>query len=267
MDIAHLRNLGKRLKHELDEFRTSPEMKKMIGRGASGDKTFVIDRKAEECIIDRLKASGEPCTLISEEIGVLDLKGGGKKILLDPIDGSKNAVAEIPFYGTSIAVADGDTLKDITVSYVINLVNGDEFWAERGSGSFMNSKRMCTQEGTDFSTIAYEAQVPKRDLPQIIHLLSHSRKTRCLGSIALDLAYLAHGALSVLVSPSPSRSFDYAAGWLLVKEAGGVISDIEGGSIDKTVLDLKRSAPLIASGNQNLHKRALALLAAKKKDV
>ena len=142
----------------------------------------------------------------------------------------------------------------------MNLINGDEFWAERGKGAFLNGKKIKTQQDDVFYLIAYEAQAPHKDIPRIIQLLSESRKTRCLGSTALDLAYLAMGAISVFVSPSPSRGFDFAGGWLLVKEAGGVVTDLSGLIIDTLEASLKKSTTLLVSGNAHLHDKALRLL-------
>jgi fructose-1,6-bisphosphatase/inositol monophosphatase family enzyme len=71
---------------------------------------------------------------------------------------------------------------DIETAYVVNLVNGDEFWAERGKGAFLNGEAMHTQKDDIFYLVAYEAQAPHRDIPRIIPLLSESRKTRCLGA-------------------------------------------------------------------------------------
>jgi myo-inositol-1(or 4)-monophosphatase len=91
-------------------------------------------------------------------------------------------------------------------------------------------------------------------------LLSKSNKTRCLGATALDLAYLALGAVSVFVTPSLSRSFDFAGGWLLVREAGGIFTDTKGNSIGTLEVSLKKSSSLLAAGNKNLHEKALRLL-------
>ena len=260
MKIYDLQSIGKKLLREIAAARTSQGSTTPLGIGAAGDKTFPVDRLAEEIIVSGLKALNEPLTIVSEEMGVLALNGGGTRVLIDPIDGSKNAVAGIPFYCTSIAVADGDTVGDVRLSYIINLSNGDEFTAETGSGAFLNYTQMRTQDDDIFSLVSYEAPVPGKDIPAIIPLLSHARKTRCMGATALDLAYLASGAASVFITPSLSRSFDFAAGWLLVKEAGGVITDASGGQIDTIVLDLKKSASLLAAGNQTLHGKALALL-------
>ncbi len=259
MNIEILRTIGKRLLRELPSVNKSSRT--AIGIGASGDKTYQIDKVAEDIILSGLDESGAALTIISEEIGIKEVRGGGKKVLIDPIDGSRNAVSGIPFYCTSIAVADGNTIGDIELAYVVNLINGDEFWAEKGKGAFLNGARMNKQKDDDeFYLVAYEAQSPHRDIPRIMPLLSEARKTRCLGATALDLSYLASGAISVFAIPSPSRSFDFAGGWLLVKETGGIFTDMKGDLIDTIELSLKKSTPLLASGNERLHEKALRLL-------
>jgi myo-inositol-1(or 4)-monophosphatase len=260
MHIHDLQDIGAFLFKEISSLRHSSAMKTAEGIGAGGDKTHYIDRFAEEVIISRLEALNEPLTIISEEAGVMQIRGGGTTVLIDPIDGSRNAVAGIPFYATSIAVAEGMTIGDVHLAFVINLVNGDQFWAGRGQKGFFHGIPMESQQTDDFSLIAYEATVPSKDLPIISPLLSHARKARCLGATALDLSYLACGAISVFTTPSPSRSFDFGAGYLLVKESGGVVTDIHGDSLQHVELGLKKSSSLLAAGNPRLHTKALSLL-------
>jgi myo-inositol-1(or 4)-monophosphatase len=260
MEIGTLRKIGKRLLQEIPLVRQIPLTAAAIGVGAAGDKTFLIDKKAEDIVISGLDESGEALTVISEEAGIKDIRGGGKKAVIDPIDGSKNAISGIPFYCTSIAIADGNTIGDVELAYVVNLISGDEFWAKKGKGAFLNDKRISAQQDDIFYLIAYEAQSPSKDVPEIMPLLSKSNKTRCLGATALDLAYLALGAVSVFVTPSLSRSFDFAGGWLLVREAGGIFTDTKGNSIGTLEVSLKKSSSLLAAGNKNLHEKALRLL-------
>ncbi len=260
VDIADLRKIGKELFFEIGEIRLKPFASAAIGKGAGGDKTYPIDKQAEDIIIGALENLHEPLDIISEEAGTRQIMTGGKRVLIDPVDGSKNAINGVPFYCSSIAVADGDTIGSISVAYIINLLSGDEFWAERGGGAFFNGEKISTQQEDLLYLVAYEAQSPGRDIPRIINLLGESRRTRCLGATALDLAYLAYGAISVFVCPSPSRSFDFAAGWLMVTEAGGIFTDMEGNSIAGLGAGLDKTAPLLASGNKALHERALKLL-------
>ncbi|MBI5213165.1 MAG: hypothetical protein HY957_07315 [Nitrospirae bacterium] len=260
MKIIDLRQIGRQHFFEIGKTRLKPFASESLGKGAGGDKTFPIDKKAEDIIIGSLEALNEPLSIVSEETGLKEIKGGGRKVIIDPIDGSKNAITGIPFYCTSIAVADGDNIGGIYMGYVMNLLTGDEFWAEKGKGAFFNGERIYTQKDDTFYLIAYEAQSPKNDIPKIMKLLSEAWRTRCLGAMAMDIAYLAYGDASVFVTPSLSRSFDFAGGYLLVKEAGGIFTDINGNSIDDTELGLNRSAPLLASGNMQLHEKALKLL-------
>lgn len=253
-------NIKRRLLAELSQTQQKPLAQKALGTGAAGDKTFPIDKLAEDIIISELESSGLALSIISEEYGFKDINGGGKKALIDPVDGSKNAISGIPFYCTSIAIAGGETIGSVEFAYVVNLINGDEFYAEKGKGAFLNNDEIYSQKDEEFYLIAYEAQTPSKDISQILPLLAKSRKTRCLGATALDLSYLAFGAISAFVNPSPSRSFDFAAGLLLVKEAGGIITDLQGNSIEGVETGLGKSTPLLASGNQRLHDRALHIL-------
>ncbi len=260
MKIKNLRHIGRQLFSEIGKTRLKPFASEAIGKGASGDKTFPIDKKAEDIIIDSLEALGEPLSIVSEEAGLKEIKDGGKRVLIDPIDGSKNAITGIPFYCTSIAVVDGGNIGSVSLAYVINLLTGDEFWAEKGKGAFFNGEKIHTQKDDIFYLITYESPSPKNDIPKMIRLLSEARRTRCFGATALDLAYVAYGSISIFLTPSPSRSFDFAGGYLLIKEAGGVFSDTDGNPIEDMEIGLKRSVPILAAGNKQLHEKALKLL-------
>ena len=163
-------------------------------------------------------------------------------------------------FSTSIAVIEGNTVGEASAGYIINLINGDEFWAAKGAGSFMNSHPIKTQHDNNFRVIAYEAQSTKRDISGILPLLSLYGRARCFGSTALDMAFLAQGAISTFIVPSQSRSFDFAAGYLLIKEAGGLVTDLKGQEIDSVEIGVKRSTPLLASANGYLHDKSLNTL-------
>jgi myo-inositol-1(or 4)-monophosphatase len=234
-----------------------------LGRGAGGDKTFPVDKWAEDIIISALESAhreGETFTLISEELGVRKFGQGNKIVLVDPIDGSNNAKSGIPFFSTSLALLNSDTLDTLSVGYVINLAAGDEFWAVRGKGAFKNGARITTSLVEGIAIVAYEASSPQSDLPRLLPLLAQAKRTRCFGSTALDLSYLASGAMSVFVTATASRAFDYAAGMLILVEAGGVITDLTGGTLDHVVVGLDRTAPLLASKNKATHVLALNTL-------
>lgn len=260
MRIQDLRDIGDKLFSAIGSQRLRPFSTSAVRKGAGGDKSFPIDLEAEGIIIDSLKAMGEPFSIISEEAGTFDINGGGRLVIIDPIDGSKNAISGVPFYCASIAVADGDTIGSISAGYIINLVTGDEFWTEKGSGAFFNGEHISCREDDIFHFVAYEAQMSGRDMPGIMPLLTAAHKARCFGSIALDLGYVAYGAMSAFVGPAQSRIFDFAAGYLLVKEAGGIITDIKGNCLDDITASMRDRVSLLAAGNRKLHETALGLL-------
>ena len=260
MNIDDIRKIGRRLKEEIPPLVWEFFGSEPLGKGAGGDKTYLIDKKAEDIVFEEVEKLGKPVTIVSEEYGTKEIKGGGRRLLVDPVDGSRNAVSGIPLFSTSIALIEGDTVGDVSIGYVINLISGDEFWAIKGHGSIFNGKPVRTQQDGSFSVIAYEAQTPRVDIPRILPLFSLFNRVRCFGSTALDMAFLAQGALSMFVTPAPSRSFDFAAGYLLIKEAGGIITDINGKDIDHIPADVKRSTTLLASGNEVLHTKALEML-------
>jgi len=151
MNIDDIRKIGGRLKEEIpplvwELFGISP-----IGRGAGGDKTYLIDKKAEDIVFEEIEKLGKPVTIVSEEYGIKEIRGGGQRLLVDPVDGSRNAVSGIPLFSTSIALLDGDTVGDVSSGYVINLISGDEFWAIKGQGSIFNGKTIMTQKDGMFN--------------------------------------------------------------------------------------------------------------------
>ncbi len=264
--LSVFQDIGKHMRAGIAEFLARGGGLVPLGRGAGGDKTFPVDKWAEDIIITALEgvhASGESFTLISEEMGIRQFGSDGKRVLVDPIDGSNNAKSGIPFFSTSIALLDGDELSDLRVGYVYNLAAADEFWAIKGEGAYKNGKRIHTSSAEDITIVAFEASSPKTDIPRILPLLLEAKRARCFGSTALDLSYLASGAFGLLAVASPARAFDYAAGMLVLLEAGGVMTDLEGNAIDSFIAGLERTAPLLASKNRIAHQKALDILSKK----
>lgn len=266
--LAVFREVGRKMREGLSEILSREGGRVPLGKGAGGDRTFPVDKWAEDIVIAALEKAhkeGESFTLISEELGARKFGSGGKIVLVDPIDGSNNAKSGIPFFSTSIALLNGDKLSDLSVGYVLNLAVADEFWAIRGGGAYKNGARIRTSATEGITIVAYEASSPRTDIPRILPLLQAAKRTRCFGSTALDLAYLASGAISVFATGTASRAFDYAAGMLILEEADGVITDLAGDSLDYIVVGLDRTVPLLASANEKLHVWALNVLSETKK--
>jgi myo-inositol-1(or 4)-monophosphatase len=261
------KHIGKKMRDGLPAILGKEGGTVPLGKGAGGDKTFPVDKWAEDIIIaalEKAEGEGEAFTLISEELGIRKFGQGGKIVLVDPIDGSNNAKSGIPFFSTSIALLNGSTLDSLAAGYVINLVAGDEFWATRGQGAYKNGAPIRTSSAQGITIVAYEASSPASDMPRLMPLFAQAKRTRCFGSTALDLAYLASGALSVFATATASRAFDYAAGMLILEEAGGVITDITGTALGHVIVGLDRTVPLLASKNDATHVMALSALSVRK---
>jgi len=259
-----LRGIGRNLLEKIPQIAGSADASVSIGRGASGDQTFLIDETAERIIIGALEKTadeGAGFILISEECGIKEY--GAKSnvlILVDPIDGSNNAKRGVPYYAVSIAVLNGKRLEDLLAGYVLDLSSGKEYWAIKGEGAWCNGKRIECRGSDRLEMVAFEASVPAKDIGTILPALRSARKVRCLGAIALDLAIMANNAIDLLLVATPSRSFDFAAGMLILKEAGGIITGMDGSDISGINAGLERTVPLIAAANRNLHSKAVELL-------
>jgi len=218
--------------------------------GAGGDLTLEIDKRAENAIIQTLESYNEPIVIVSEEIGKYFWDPDAKKrifkfkssicsdfFIIDPIDGSTNAKRGIPFSCISIAYADGSTLNDIQVGVVFNIRTEDLYLAEKGKGAFCNSNPIhCSQTkklansvaGTDMHIRDFcEPKINQKNI-----VLKHARKVRIMGSTALEMCMVAGGSLDFYIDfRGISRIVDFAAAYLIVKEAGGFFIDDKGKSI------------------------------------
>ncbi len=262
--IEVLQGIGKNLLEKIPQMAGSTDASVRIRRGASGDQTFLIDETAEKLIIeslDKIAGEGIGFTLISEECGIKQYGTGNNiHVLVDPLDGSNNAKRGVPYYATSIAVLDGNKLENLLAGYVVDLSSGKQYWAVRGEGAWCNGERIQCRTGEGIDIVAFEASHPAKDIDRILPVLKSARKIRCLGAIALDLAIMANNAIDLLLVATPSRSFDFAAGMLILKEAGGVITDMDGGSITGISAGLERTVPLIAANNHSLLSKAIEII-------
>lgn len=262
--IDKFRFIGKSLFKAVPMIAGSADASVKLRRGAGGDQTFFIDELSEKIIIEALKGiAGEETgfTLISEECGIKKFGlESNTTLLLDPIDGSNNAKRGIPYFATSIAVLEGNTLDAVVAGYVADLPNGKEYWAIKGEGAWCNGDKIKCHSNEDLDMVAFEASTPSVDIPKMLPLLTSSRKVRCLGAIALDLALMAAGAVDIIAVATPSRTFDYAAGMLILQEAGGIITDMSGGELSRISAGIERTVPLIAASNKILHEKAIGLL-------
>jgi myo-inositol-1(or 4)-monophosphatase len=245
----------------------SEEGGKSFGRGAGGDVSKKIDILAEEIVVKTLEDSGVSCILVSEERGVkrfgVDESSG--YVVLDGIDGTTNAVHGLPFVSTSLAFAEGPRLNDVRMGLVMDFSNDTIFHAEKGMGSFQDEKRLKTASVTDIqdAVISFELGYPRdreKQIQCLLPIIGNSKKIRILGSTALELCYIASGALDAFIDVREmARATDLAAAQLILTEAGGMSVTPEGCSLNLT-LNATATASIIATSNQRLCKNILERL-------
>ncbi len=244
IDIAKeaIEAIDKRIKKE-DKNKFGIE----IEIGADGTPTLYIDKVAEEIALDII---GKEANILSEEIGYID---NGKEyiIVLDPIDGTRNAFHGIPFYGISIAIG-RKNIEDIEYGIVKNIPTGDVYEAFKDDGAFLNGKRI--EVSKDYSDIIYCLTLGESGNEKTWKLVE-LHTIRAMGAAALEMCLVASGAIHAYFMPKESlRVTDFAAGCLIVREAGGEVYNANG-EILNVPLNLNiRSSVLAVASNEILKK-------------
>lgn len=225
-------------------------------RGQGGDRTLLIDDAAEAIVLaelEQLRSDGYRFRALSEELGEVDYGGDDVLVVIDPIDGSLNAKRGLPHHALSVAVASGTTMADVEFAYVYDFGPAEEWWAVRGQGAWLGGVRLDpalaerrTGEGK-LEVLGIESANPRWVALSIDALVASAYRLRALGTIASSLCQVAGGRFDGMVSLRGCRSVDAAAGQLIVREAGGVVSFV---GLDEPLaapLDLLPHAPVAAA--------------------
>jgi myo-inositol-1(or 4)-monophosphatase len=222
------------LEEMLAESPTTAERAVETGsRGSGGDRTLVIDRAAEGVVLSQLQElsdDGYRFLAISEERGEIDYGDRHVKVIIDPIDGSLNAKRGIPHHALSIAVAAGETMADVEFGFVYDFGPAEEWWARRDEGAWLNERRLdpglAERRGHDgrLEVLGIESADPRWLAVSIDTLVETAYRLRALGTIASTLCQVAAARFDGMVSLRRSRGVDAAAGQLIVRESGGVVS-------------------------------------------
>ncbi len=226
----------------------------ILKRKAGLDYSIEMDARSESFILESLRSSGVSCNIVTEEGGELRIGTGGQATLyIDPLDGTFNYSNGVPFFCVSIGVyADGSPLSGV----VYDPVHMELFTATRGGGSYLNSSALRTHGQAS----SQRAQLLGMESPgRALHLVGSAGTNgfviRVLGSVALDLCYVACGRHASAVI-SRCSAWDRAAGMLIASEAGAVVTDFSGASA------CIGSEALVASRDMESHSRVLAALGA-----
>jgi myo-inositol-1(or 4)-monophosphatase len=235
---------------------------KIVKMGADGTPTTYIDLVAEQKVMEVLAGIDKDLTLISEEIGEVNLgKGQPEAIMVvDPLDGTSNAVKNIPAYGISVAVApipSGKkgplTIQDIEMGFVKNYATDDFYTAFKGKGALINGKDLIPSSKQDLSHVSLGAYVYRMNMGKIENLCKSVRRMRILGAVAIEISYVADGTYDAFVDVKNNlRVVDVAAAKLILEESGGVVTDRNGNALNGKLSVMEKTS-MIATCNSFIH--------------
>jgi myo-inositol-1(or 4)-monophosphatase len=226
-------------------------------RGEGGDRTLVIDAKAEVAIfeqLDVLHGQGFRFCALSEERGVVDYGSEDVRVIIDPIDGSLNAKRGVPSHALSLAVADGPTMADVAFGYVKDFGTGEEWRAARGEGAFVDDERIDASLGERrnragrLEVVGIESADPRWVAQSMDALLDLTHRLRAVGSIALTLCQVGAARFDAMASLKRCRGVDAAAAQLIAREGGALVAfpGCDGGDL-AAPLDAVPRVPVIAA--------------------
>lgn len=233
-----------------------------VSQKGPGDFVSNADRRAEETIFNELKQARPDWNILGEESGAYDAgKGSEYRFVVDPLDGTTNFLHGFPYWSISIGLEKaGVPIAGVVMAPVFNEI----FHAERGAGAFLNDRRIRVSSRKNLNESFIASGSPssyRRVTKSPINILQTINKItpkvgtiRCVNSAALDLAYLAAGKFDAIIDHS-LKQWDMSAGIIIVKEAGGKVTDVAGGET------YYQDGDIVAT-NYHLHENLIGLLSA-----
>jgi myo-inositol-1(or 4)-monophosphatase len=207
-----------------------------VSKKGPADFVSRADRRAEQILKAELSKVRPNYGLLMEETGEIVGTDTSNRWIVDPLDGTTNFLHGIPHFAISIALErDGE----LQAGVIYAPVTGEMYVAERGGGAFLNGRRLRVSARRDVEEALFATGIPFKGLPnhelflrQLRQVMAASAGIRRFGSAALDLAYVAAGRFDGYWE-NGLHPWDVAAGIVLVREAGGFVTDLKGG---KTML-------------------------------
>ncbi|MER9317316.1 inositol monophosphatase [Mesorhizobium sp. M0659] len=225
-----------------------------------GDYVSQADHKAEDILFAELSKARPGYAFLMEERGMIAGDDDQHRWIVDPLDGTTNFLHGIPIFSISIAL---ERQGQLVAAVIYNPAMDELYTAERGGGAFMNDRRLRVAGRSKLTDCVIGCGVPHLGrgqhgnfLVELRNVMAEVSGVRRLGSAALDLAYVAAGRMDGFWETGLS-AWDIAAGLLLIREAGGFVSDMDGGQ------DMLEAGSLVA-GNEVIQR---ALLKAVKKPI
>jgi myo-inositol-1(or 4)-monophosphatase len=227
-----------------------------VSRKGPADFVSTADQRTERILIEELSKARPGYGFLVEEQGNIDGPDKTHRFIIDPIDGTTNFLHGIPQFCISIAL---EREGQVVSAVVFNPVTDEMFIAERGHGAFLNDKRLRVAQRKTLadSLIASGAPFMGKEgqnvfLEELRAVITNTSGMRRFGSAALDLAWVAAGRFDAFWERT-LQPWDIAAGLLLVREAQGVVSDLEGRE------RMLESGDIIAA-NEALHRPLLEMI-------
>jgi myo-inositol-1(or 4)-monophosphatase len=222
-----------------------------------GPSNFVTaaDMRAEQIIFDELSKARHGYGFLMEERGFVEGPDKTHVWIVDPLDGTTNFLHSIPHFAISIAL---QREGELVAGLIYNPANGDIFTAERGKGAFLNDRRIRVAARTRLEDCVVVTGIPHRGRPghedflrQLTAVMPAVSGIRRSGAASLDLAWVAAGRYDAFWEMG-LKAWDIAAGIVILREAGGFVTDLAGG---KTMLESGN----VLAGNETIL-RALSKL-------
>ena len=199
-----------------------------------GDFVTAADRRAEKTVFEELSKARPGYGFVMEETGEVEGPDKTHTWYVDPLDGTTNFLHGIPIFGVSIALMrEGQLIAGV----VYNPAVDDMFVAERGQGAYLNNRRLRVAQRRALADCVVGCGVPhlgkRRDHPRFLgeaqRVMEQASNLRRLGAAALDLCFVAAGRYDAYWERT-LQSWDMAAGLVILREAGGFVTDCDGGS-------------------------------------
>ena len=260
-------------------------------KAAGGDVTFAIDARAEEHLSAWVREHAPDVAFFSEDQGLVGPEDAAQVLIVDPVDGTRPALAGFEAACVSVALADmpEPTMGDVAAGAIVEIKSGHAFWAERGGGLRADvAVRLSANEDVERMFWVYGLRGrPSRVVVEVLAELLDASSTGGgafdLGSATYDLTRIATGQLDAYVEPSPrivdevegmraayeqvgggavlnNTPYDLAAAVLCVEEAGAVVTDARGRPLDDRPLlgsGVEHQMSCVAACNAVLHRRVL----------
>lgn len=229
-----------------------------VSRKGPADFVSAADLAAERTIKAELKRARPAAGFLAEEGGAEDGRGDGARWIIDPLDGTLNFLHGIPHFAISIAY---EAKGEVVAGLVFDPVKDETYWAEKGRGAYVNDRRLrvAARRNVEDSLLGHGRPDPGDParapfFAEIDAVMAAGAAVRRYGAAALDLAYVAAGRLDGYWEAG-LKPWDIAAGILIVREAGGTVTDLAGGAA------VMASGDVLAA-NPHLHPELLRVLSA-----